>query len=80
MLSKVDNIYYMFLDKLSIAGNDRLRIKRTSGSESNIGISKTPFENGKYYYFNDITNSFDVPPNGTRKLIQSASQVLIFTV
>ncbi|CAG9903253.1 hypothetical protein BOVA604_5057 [Bacteroides ovatus] len=61
-LSKVDNIYYMFLDKLSIAGNDRLRIKRTSGSESNIGISKTPFENGKYYYFNDITNSFDVPP------------------
>lgn len=61
-LSKVDNIFYMFLDKLSTAGNDRLRIKRISGSESNVYISKTPFENGKYYYFNDITNSFDIPP------------------
>lgn len=61
-LSKADNIFYMFLDKLSTAGNDRLNIKRLSGSESNIYISKTPFENGKYYYFNDITNSFDIPP------------------
>ena len=64
-LPKSDNIYYMFIEKLLNEGNpaaNRITIHRNSGVTSTIYISKTPFENGKYYYFNDITNSFDIPP------------------
>lgn len=64
-LPKSDNIYYMFIEKLLNEGNpaaNRITIHRNSGVKSTVYISKTPFENGKYYYFNDITNSFDIPP------------------
>lgn len=61
-LSKVDNVYFMFVSSLSEGKLDRLTITRNTGSVSTVNLSNTPFEKGKYYYFNDITNSFDVPP------------------
>lgn len=64
-LTKVDNIYYMFINKLLNENNpavNRITINRNSGSISTVYLSKTPFEKGKYYYLNNITNSFDVPP------------------
>ena len=41
-------------------GND-IVIKRNDSSSS-INLDNVPFEKGKYYYFNDILNSFDIPP------------------
>lgn len=64
-LTKVDNIYYMFINKLLNENNpaaNRITINRNSGSISTVYLSKTPFKKGKYYYLNNITNSFDVPP------------------
>lgn len=63
-LSKKDNIYYMFLQKLlwSSSYKNYLRITRTDGSTSEVYLDNIPFEKGKYYYFDDINNSFDIPP------------------
>lgn len=64
-LPKSGNIYYMFVKSLLNEGNpatNRITIHRNSGLTSTIYLSKTPFENEKYYYFNDTTNSFDIPP------------------
>ena len=38
-----------------------LVVKRNNGEASNIKLLDIPFEKGKYYYFNDMTNSFDIP-------------------
>ena len=37
-------------------------LTRSNGRESEILLNNIPFEKGKYYYFNDMTNSFDIPP------------------
>lgn len=38
-----------------------LVVTRNDGQKSNINLVDIPFEKGKYYYFNDMTNSFDIP-------------------
>ena len=37
-------------------------LTRTNGQKSEILLNNIPFAKGKYYYFNDMTNSFDIPP------------------
>ena len=36
-------------------------LTRNDGQKTTITLDKFPFEKGKYYYFNDMTNSFDIP-------------------
>ena len=35
--------------------------ERTDGATFKLSATTFPFENGKYYFFNDVTNSFDIP-------------------
>lgn len=61
-LDVVDDIYYAFIHSL-LGGTsywDRITISR-SGKYSYIYLDDIPFEKGKYYYFNDISNTFDIP-------------------
>lgn len=62
-LKKVDNIFYVFINH-EPKENDKIVITRNSNINSTVEINLygTPFEKGKYYYFNDVTNSFDIPP------------------
>lgn len=60
-LEVIDEIYYAFFNELW-ANKNYIHITRTSGEKSTVYLDKIPFENGKYYYFNDLANSFDIPP------------------
>lgn len=60
-LASVDNLYYAFIYKLLSIGRNSISINR-DGQSSSIILDNIPFEKGKYYYFNDISNSFDIPP------------------
>ncbi len=61
-LKTIDDIYYAFFCQLR--GNiNNIRITRNK-EISNIVLNDIPFEKGKYYYFNDINNSFNIPPMG----------------
>ena len=42
--------------------NARLKLTRNDGHKITVPLYNIPFEKGKYYYFNDMTNSFDIPP------------------
>lgn len=60
-----DKLYWIFMQK-SYYGKDKYNdyyvvITRTDRQKSNIKLVDIPFEKGKYYYFNDMTNSFDIP-------------------
>lgn len=61
-VSKTTDIYCMFLKSFLFTTNNYLRVKRITKYESNIYLDNLPFEKGKYYYFNDMTNSFNIPP------------------
>lgn len=39
----------------------KIILTRVDNEEITINLDKIPFEKGKYYYFNDMTNSFDIP-------------------
>lgn len=60
-----DNIYYMVVNNLSTVSsegnNNTLNLKYKNGDESSITLDAMPFEKGKYYIFNGLSNSFDVP-------------------
>lgn len=58
-LKNVDDIYYAFFNKL-LANENSIEINR--GVISTISLDDIPFEKGKYYYFNDVSGSFDIPP------------------
>lgn len=59
-LKTIDGIYYAFYCQLR--GNiNNIRITRNK-QISTISLNDIPFEKGKYYYFNDINNSFNIPP------------------
>lgn len=61
-LKDIDDIYYAFYNKLN--GYDKenqIIINRTVGTTT-INMINVPFEKGHYYYFNDLSNSFDIPP------------------
>ena len=55
-----DNIFYLFMQAV-YSSSTNIGIAHNSGKFSYIYLSKMPFEKGKYYYFNDMTNSFDIP-------------------
>lgn len=65
-LSKTDKLFWVFMQQpyYKDSQNDDyyLTISRIDGQKSTIMLIDIPFEKGKYYYFNDMTNSFDLPP------------------
>lgn len=60
-LAKKDDIFYIFISK-DIEESDKIVITRKNKKQVTIYLYGFPFEKGKYYYFNDVTNSFDIPP------------------
>lgn len=60
-LKKIDNIFYAFVGR-SPETKDKIVITRNDNSKITINLYGLTFEKGKYYYFNDVTNSFDIPP------------------
>lgn len=67
LLTIAGNIYYLFVtktqrDMFDSSSRVEIKITRKTGTTIRIDLSKIPFEKGKYYYFNDITNSFDIEP------------------
>ena len=57
-LSNDDEVYWLITNRTS---NTDLTLTRLDGKKSVIHLDDFPFEVGKYYYFNDMTNSFDIP-------------------
>lgn len=64
-LSQKENLFWVFMQKPyrnnSKSDDYYLEILRKDGYKSTVGLIDIPFEKGKYYYFNDMTNSFDIP-------------------
>lgn len=67
-LPKKDNIYYLFVesDYYATASSStqylNINIVRPNGTTVYLNIGKLKLQKGKYYYFNDVTNSFDIDP------------------
>lgn len=64
-LFKVDNLYYMFVYQTYSDSERRdmiLNIKRNNGATIELNITNMGLSKGKYYYFNNTTNSFDIDP------------------
>lgn len=61
-LSKMGSNYILFVESFYNYKNHVLQLTRNDKQTSTIELKQIPFEKGKYYYFNDITNSFDIPP------------------
>lgn len=61
--SNVGDVYYMFVYK-DTDSYEKLYVdvEKTDGTKINLIIAGNGFEKGKYYYFNDMTNSFDIDP------------------
>ena len=59
--SNKDSLYYMFFNQLYGTGTNLISIVKNRKTSS-IYIDNLPFETGRYYYFNDLSNSFDIPP------------------
>lgn len=59
--STYGDFYYFFSRDLSSTYNLYIQGKRSNGGSFKVYTSKIPFENGKYYFFNDATSSFDIP-------------------
>ncbi len=67
-LTKDNNIYWLFVRDISYrlssgssTGTYSLSLTRNNGDLIDIPLVGLSFEKGKYYYFNDLLNSFDVP-------------------
>lgn len=62
-IKKHDEVATLFINRLTdlSSKDDVINIKRTNGSSVIIHLKNLTFEKGKYYYFNDMTNSFDIP-------------------
>lgn len=62
-LNTVDDIYYCFISSTSNYSQHIMYVYDTNDTlKASFNFQTTPFEKGKYYYFNDMTNSFDIPP------------------
>lgn len=65
-LSHDENNFWLFMQQTyrntESSKNFNLEVSRKDGLTSYIPLLNVPFEKGKYYYFNDMTNSFDIPP------------------
>ena len=55
-----ENIFYLFMNYI-YGQYTSIGIAHKDGKFSYIYLKGMPFEKGKYYYFNDMTNSFDLP-------------------
>ncbi|CAG9922112.1 hypothetical protein [Bacteroides ovatus] len=60
-LKNVDNVFYAFFNEEVLGNVNSIYITRNK-TNSIIKLDDIPFEKGKYYYFNDIDNSFNIPP------------------
>lgn len=63
-LLKTDSNYIVFIKQLTTGStvyHNYIQLTRNDNSAISIELDKQPFEKGKYYYFNDMTNSFDIP-------------------
>lgn len=57
-----EDIYYLFIESLVYTNYaNYINLYRNSGAVNRIMLESIPFSKGKYYYFNDMTNSFDIP-------------------
>lgn len=64
-LPKDNEVFHAFIHSFYWKGNlspNNIFIYRKDGKYSSITLDNIPFEKGKYYYFNDINNSFNIPP------------------
>lgn len=62
-LKTIDDIYYCFISNTSNYSQHIMYIYDTNNTlKVSFNFQSSPFEKGKYYYFNDTTNSFDIPP------------------
>lgn len=63
-LKERGDIYPCFIPKER--ADAKVFIRRRDYKEThydiNVSLTNMPFEKGKYYYFNNVTNSFDIPP------------------
>ena len=55
-----ENIYYLFMTGV-YSNYTNISFERNNGLYSYVYLNRVSFEKGKYYYFNDMTNSFDIP-------------------
>lgn len=63
-LSKTDEVYWLFVNQnYYVKDTDiySIYIKRPDNGLAYFSLKDYPFEKGKYYYFNDVANSFDIP-------------------
>ena len=61
-LNLCDDVYALFIERLTYGNSSNIiAITRNNGTKSSVSLDNFPFEKGKYYYFNDMTNSFDIP-------------------
>ena len=64
-LYDAETIFTLFVRDLEYSSADfshSIYLTRNDGKKTTITLNEFPFEKGKYYYFNDMTNSFDIPP------------------
>lgn len=62
-----EKLFWLFLEDTICSYNREeyaysLSVYRKDGNRSYISLKNTPLEKGKFYYFNDLSNSFDIPP------------------
>lgn len=57
---KTDKVYYIFLNETYYKST--ISWYEYSNRSASINLSKFTFENGKYYFFNDVTGGFNIPP------------------
>ena len=60
-----ENLYWLFIQQTyhnNTEADFYLDIRYKDQSNSRINLYDMPFVKGKYYYFNDMTYSFDIPP------------------
>ena len=60
LIKTEDDIFYLFINTIS-SNSANFGIGHKNNTFSYIYLNGMPFEKGKYYYFNDMTNSFDLP-------------------
>ncbi len=62
-LYKAGAILSIFIQDLKYRGDRAhyIYLTRNDGHKITITLDKFPFEKGKFYYFNDMTNLFDIP-------------------
>lgn len=66
-LAQAGNVYYLFVRQNYYVTSSyttwlSLNIVKKDGTKISYSLKGNDFEKGKYYYFNDMTNSFDIDP------------------